>query len=222
MRFLAADVPYGHPDFGRLLPCQCQVLLDAQIRFAACGLDQGEYAHMRFETYRPDPKYPKQIAALNFCRQRVADWATGGRRGVLFYSARTAVGVGKTHLAVAMLAEAVLQGKSIGFHSMPSFFNDLLDSYGKHTTAEIMTGALDPDVVLLDDLGAEMRTGDMVSRTYYDIIDQRLMHNKITLITTNLKLPEILTMLGPRVHSRLQALCPDSLVLDGEDHRIKK
>lgn len=219
--WLTYDVPYGHPKFGSSEPCVCQKTVLAQEDLVSYGLTRGEYAHMRFETYLPDPVYPKQAKALAYCKARAEAWCAEERRGLLFYSARNAVGVGKTHLAVAMLAHVAANGRSIAFYSMPSFFNALLDSYGNHSTGELMASVLEPDVVLLDDVGAEARTGDMVTRTYYDIIDQRLMNEMATIVTTNLTLPEILKALGPRVHSRIQALCPDTIVLEGADHRIK-
>lgn len=200
-------------------PCACQAVRKARRMFEAAGLTTGEYTHMRLDTYVPDPMFPQQAAALSYCRELAVRWMAGERTGCLLFSAKP--GTGKTHLAVGLLAEAVAQGRTVGFYSMASFFDDLLDSYGKKTTAELMDVLLLPDVVLLDDIGAEMRTGDMVQRTYYHVIDERLMQGRITLATTNLAAAQLAVVLGARVHSRLQALCPETVLLTGNDYRLK-
>jgi DNA replication protein DnaC len=146
-------------------------------------------------------------------------WRAGERAGCLFFSPRP--GTGKTHLAVGLLAEAVGLDRTVGFWSMANFFDELLDSYSKKNTAELMDTLLEPDVVLLDDIGAEMRSGDMVQRTYYHVLDQRLMRSRVTLATTNLTPAQIEPVLGERSYSRLRALCPETILLAGEDYRLK-
>jgi DNA replication protein DnaC len=70
-------------------------------------------------------------------------------------------GVGKTHLAAAIVSESIAQGRDVLYRFVPDLLDDLRRSYGPaggksfdHTFSQVR----DVDVLVLDDLGAEAST----------------------------------------------------------------
>ena len=74
----------------------------------------------------------------------------------------------------------------------------------------------DTSIVFIDDFGIE-RSRDRAERNYYHLLDHRLANRKATVITTNLKEEEILSVYGARIDSRLKQAM--KLVFTGEDLR---
>lgn len=188
------------------------------------GLTAGNFAHMRLDTYEPDPKQISQTKALNAARKRVEHWRAGNSwRGLIFVS--NTCGVGKTHLAVGMLWEAALLGMSIAVFDMPNYFDDLLDAFDKRNgeASVLRQTAVDVDCLLLDDVGKEKRKSDMVERVYFGILNARLNAHRTTLFTSNHTLDEMDGFLGAASASRICEMTGNiALVIDGDDYRRKK
>jgi DNA replication protein DnaC len=142
-------------------------------------------------------------------------------------------GVGKTHLAVALL-KAVIKEKGDGglFYD----FRDLLreiqaswNSVSQTSELEVLRPVLEARVLVLDELGANKPT-EWVRDTIAHIINCRYNDKKLTIFTSNyLDMPakqgeESLTdRIGVRLRSRLYEMCRE-VEIRGEDFRkvIKK
>jgi DNA replication protein DnaC len=98
-------------------------------------------------------------------------------------------GVGKTHLAVAILRQLMTnKGTDCLFVSFPDLLEQLQESYDPvalRTKAEILQPVLDTEVVAIDDLGAR-RISDWVEDTVTYILNYRYNERKPTILTTNL------------------------------------
>jgi len=126
-------------------------------------------------------------------------------------------GCGKTHLAVAVLRQLIISGRtvSMGEHGWPrenevrfiqvpeilleirrSFSGDYLPE------DEIIRKYASMDFLVLDDLGAE-KISDWSIATFYLILDRRYRAMRPTLITSNLKIDEIELTFNTRIASRL-------------------
>lgn len=107
-------------------------------------------------------------------------------RGLLFMGNP---GVGKTHLAVAVMKHIMLQkGIDCLFCSFPEFLQQLQESYDPvslRSKSEILQPILETEVVAIDDIGAR-RVTDWVEDTVTYILNHRYNHKKATLLTTNL------------------------------------
>lgn len=134
-------------------------------------------------------------------------------------------GVGKTHMAVAILQELLNRDKSGLFCTTPTLMNELRRLTFKDSNAfyELLDKVLNCDVLLLDDLGAEKAT-DKVGEWLYLIINDRYLNNRQTLITSNLSLDEItaqLGMQGSRITSRIVGKA-EVIKLGGADRRMNE
>lgn len=134
-------------------------------------------------------------------------------------------GVGKTHLAVAILQETIKQNKSGLFCVVPTLMNELRRLMLKDHDAfyDMLNKVMSCDVLLLDDLGAEKATGKTAEWLYL-IINDRYINSRQTLITSNLDLNNIVNQLGiqgSRITSRIMGKS-ELVKLGGKDRRMIK
>ena len=112
-------------------------------------------------------------------------------------------GLGKTHLSLAVANEFLDRGLSVVYDSAQNLINALAEeqfSYSGNT--ELSDSVLESDLLIIDDLGAEMHTSFSAS-CVNNVINTRLLKNKPTIISTNLTLDEIEAVYSPRVLSRI-------------------
>lgn len=113
-------------------------------------------------------------------------------------------GLGKTHLSLAIASRVMERGFSAVYVSSPDLFRKLQNEYyGKgEPGADTMTVLLDTDLVILDDLGAEIGSQFNTS-ALYNIVNSRLNAGRATIISTNLPPRELEARYGARIASRL-------------------
>jgi DNA replication protein DnaC len=137
-------------------------------------------------------------------------------------------GVGKTHLAVAILRELMLRkGVECLFYDFHDLLKAIRDSYNpvsQNSELSVLQPVLDAEVLLLDELAAS-NPSDWVKETLQYIINSRYNDKKVTLITTTLHLEPppgrsevrqpgeaplvepTLNQLGATLRSRLYEMC---------------
>jgi DNA replication protein DnaC len=138
------------------------------------------------------------------------------------------VGTGKTHLAVAYLAQEIQQWgeRSRMFIRSVNLFNRLRDTYRDHSGAsatEIISDFSRYRFLVIDDLGTERDT-PLVQEALYNIIDHRAGHRLPTVITSNLELERVADHygeFGERLASRIAGM-GETLGLVGKDRRWQK
>jgi DNA replication protein DnaC len=137
-------------------------------------------------------------------------------------------GVGKTHLAVAVLREVI---NSRGARGLFYDTRDLLrvirstyDPVNRTQEMEVLRPVITADVLILDDLGAE-KTSEWVEETLNLIVNSRYSEKRVTLFTSNYDdnpdstdPDSLLFRIGFRMRSRLHEMC-EFLYLDGADYR---
>jgi DNA replication protein DnaC len=82
-------------------------------------------------------------------------------------------GVGKTHLAAAIVGECIEQGRGVLFRFVPDLLDDLRRSYGptgSKSFDDIFGMVCDVEVLVLDDLGAEASTAWAEEKLYQLIV----------------------------------------------------
>ena len=97
------------------------------------------------------------------------------------------VGVGKTHLAVAILRELIGKGVPCLFYESGSLLKKIQDSYNpisKTSELRVLAPVYEAEVLVLDELGSTILT-DWVRDTMYQIINTRYNDKKLTIFTTN-------------------------------------
>lgn len=140
------------------------------------------YAYCTLENFKCEPNSSQDIA-LQYARCLVRDYPYVDR-GLLFMGT---VGVGKTHLAVAILKGLIERGRPGLFYEFGSLLKNIQASYNPISrTSELVVLApvYQTEVLVLDELGASIPT-DWVRDTLYQIINTRYNDKKLTIFTTN-------------------------------------
>jgi|GEM_PF-603149 len=209
-------VPLGHPNFGQLFPCVCKLDERAERRARAAaeilarltdGL--GFLAHKRLEDIDPDRPFDPEVSwcgvtadeaqqreslvrALADARRYLAD-PVGG----VFLCGPT--GAGKTLLAAAILNELVLaEAVAASYESAPKLLRFIQAGFKDHSADARLDALLSVDLLLIDDLGTESKSG-WNEQTLFELIDTRYTHGRRTIVTANIRRKD----LSPRLASRI-------------------
>ena len=169
------------------VPCSCQAqkreakkLFNAAIpeRYEHCTLDSFAYSFAGAHT--------SLRRAFGMVKRYVDEYPleTQGN-GFLFTGT---IGVGKTHLAVALLRELIMhKGASGLFFDYRDLLTQVKNSYNSGaevTELEVLRPVFDAEVLLLDEIGASKPT-EWVWDTVAHILNTRYNKRRITILTTN-------------------------------------
>ena len=211
--FYVKDVPVGHPDFGRAIPCQCALpKIQAKRKRQMNALGNMELlSRMTFENFHPEgvgltPERRKIIRSAYEAARRFAE----APRGWLLFSG--GYGVGKTHLAAAIGNEVIRTGGEALFIIAPDLLDHLRSTYAPNSTEtydELFDRLKNTPLLILDDLGSESST-PWAQEKLFQLLNHRYLRRLPTVITTN----RPLSALEARIRSRLMDV---DLV---EHHRI--
>ncbi len=200
--FLRRDVPVGHPDFGKIIPCECRVetIKEKNLAHLRHISNIEAMTHYTFDSFQPegyalDEKKSKNLAsAYTIARQ----FAENPRGWLTFFGG---YGCGKTHLAVAIANHRISLGKPALFVVVPDLLDHLRGAYSPHSTTtydERFEQIRNAPLLILDDLGTQSST-DWAKEKLFQLFNHRYNARLATVITTNHKLEEI----DPRIRSRL-------------------
>jgi DNA replication protein DnaC len=148
-------------------------------------------------------------------------------------------GVGKTHLAIAVLQELIntkeAQCYFIDFRNLIRKIQSTYSPDSTLTESEIFAQILQKDVLVLDELGAK-RTTAWVEETIFYIINDRYNNKKLTIFTSNYldqdeeedtresffkrRGDSLVDRIGTRLRSRLYEMCK-LVEMEGDDYRKK-
>ncbi len=129
-------------------------------------------------------------------------------------------GVGKSHLAAAIVVELLKRGAKVLFRNTSAFLCRLKDGYAEDRSEREEMERLEwVELLVLDDLGVE-RDSPWERETLYRVINGRYEQLKPIIVTTNADLNLLEKSLGPRTFGRLLEMCLP-LQVRGEDHRRK-
>lgn len=133
------------------------------------------------------------------------------------------VGVGKTFLSTCIAREVMKKEYSVLYFSAPQLFNTLAKNTfdKKDINARNMSEYIfDCDLLIIDDLGTEY-TNAFIASQFFACINERLLHRKSTIISTNLSLEALADLYTERAFSRITSSYT-LLRIVGDDIRIKK
>ena len=209
--YVRMEAPVGHPNFGRLLPCQCKV---AEMQNRTHGdLAQRSnleaFADKSFATF--DPGVPGTREAFRIAREYARN-----PTGWLFLLGT--FGCGKTHLAAAVAHEAVGRGLHTYFAIAPDLLDQLRATFDPAAEISYDTrfeAVRTIPLLILDDLGTE-NTTPWAREKLYQIFNHRYNYRLPTVITSNVDLES----LDPRISSRIcdPALCRH-VYIEAPDYR---
>ena len=202
-------------------PCKCRIEARTELLLQQARIPN-RYSKCSFDNFEPRC-ISVQRASMN-SRKFVEEYPLVDV-GLLYLGG---CGVGKTHLAVAVLKELILKGIPGLFYDFRDLLKEIQDSYNPNThTSElkVLSPVYDAEVLVLDELGATKPT-EWVQETMTHIINKRYNERKITIFTSNyldIKIDNaydetLSDRVGVRLLSRLHEMCR-SILIEGDDYR---
>ncbi len=200
--YVLADVPVGHPDFGKALPCRCREKDRVQRRLAALHTisNVDTLVRLTFETFIAEPTHLTPDKAYNLRRAprnlhllcRVARRMAPAQRRL--WLRQDALGRihrqcppshGRTRALYGCARPARPPARAFNPHSTITYDN---------LFEQVRTAPL----LILDDLGAQSST-PWAQEKLFQLLNYRYNARLATVITTNQRLED----LDPRIRSRL-------------------
>lgn len=188
---------------------ECQIDERAKFSFDDCNLESVRDDNQRRllgELYEAMKKYVDKFPSSK-CKTIVF---SGG------------VGTGKTCLASAMARAVVQKGYAVKFVSAYEFCSLMLTVHTSPVSERnaLLHDVLTCDLLVIDDLGTEPMLKNVTVEYLLLVLEERQMHERATLLTTNLSGENILNRYGERIYSRLShKQCSLMLELKGNDLR---
>ena len=215
--YLRAEVPVGHPDFGKIQICTCrQAQVSKQIHrrlYSLSNLD--ELRHLTFDNFEPRGRIGQgkyQADSIELAYNQAQQFAQN-IKGWLFLQGP--YGCGKTHLAAAIANFTVGLGVPTIFITVPDLLDNLRFSWDdaevsyKTRFEEIRTTPL----LIMDDFGTQNAT-QWAQEKLFQILNYRYINQLPLVITTNNSLNEIEERIrsrlrDPELVTRVKILAPD-------------
>jgi DNA replication protein DnaC len=213
--WIRLDAPVGHPNFARIIPCQCQAELRDEKRTEELrklsNLDA--FAERDFAAF--DPK----IEGVGDAYSAAVAYARSPH-GWLFFHGNC--GVGKTHLATSIAIYAMENQKtSVLFAVVPDLLDHLRATFHPDSGVaydERFAQVRNAHLLVLDDLGTE-NTTPWAREKLYQIFNHRYNEQLPTVVTSNQDFKKI----DDRVLSRLLDTRLTTYVhVDAEDYRRRR
>jgi DNA replication protein DnaC len=177
----------------RVIRCDCTAAVRVERLIQEARIPK-RYEHCAFENFdiRKDRETGQENSTLRWARTQadkfVEEYPVDF--GLLFVGS---TGVGKTHLAVAVLRELVLRkGVECLFYDFRDLLKEIQDSYNpvsQTSESRVLQPVLEVEVLLLDELVAA-NPSDWVKETLAHVINSRYNQKRVTLITTTLPLSD--------------------------------
>ena len=207
--------------------CRCRTVYNQEKLLEAARIPR-RYSECSLQNYYPakGKYYTNQGNAFRFA-YTLARMYPAVDRGLLLMGP---VGVGKTHLSVAIIRDLIeKKGIPCLFYEFGSLLKEIQNSYNpisQTSEYKVLAPVFEADVLVLDELGASKPT-DWVRDTMMQIINTRYNDKKLTIFTTNYldgrraERDETLEdRIGVRLRSRLFEMCK-TVQIEGEDYRKK-
>ncbi len=208
--------------------CECLAELCRQEQKKEVSILSGSrdsFSHFDLTLYpdKVDPKYgisPRTIMEKNLKDCRAYAMFFSLKSDNLLFSGNT--GLGKTFLSACIARAVADRGYSVAYETAGHLFGKLEQAKFSPTEETRREAAkfLDCDLLILDDLGTEM-SGQFTNVALYSLINDRLLAEKPTIISTNLTTEDISRRYTPQIASRLRGSYK-RVPFVGEDIRILK
>src|SRR5262245_24058521 len=205
----------------RVVRCTCWRVRLGKARLQSASMPK-RYQHCTFDNFTA---YNESLQRAVAQARAVADAFPAVTKG-LFLEGQP--GVGKTHLAAAVLKRVIERAGAHGlFYDTRDLLRVIRSTYDpsiRTTELEILRPVMRADLLVLDDIGAE-KTSEWVEETMNLIVNTRYNERRLTVFTSNYEdIPDdtdpnsLLFRIGHRMRSRLHEMC-EFVVLDGADYR---
>jgi len=179
--YLRADVPYGHPNFGKPIACECkEIERTARRRRQLQEVSNlGELQDKSFENFNPNSSrsvYNAYHTALEYAEDPYGWLVLIGK-----------VGCGKTHLAAAIANRLLASGSLVLFSTVSDLLDHLRATFMPTSTEvydQLFQKMREAALLVLDDLGAQ-QSSPWANEKLFQLLNYRYNSRIPTIITTN-------------------------------------
>jgi DNA replication protein DnaC len=192
--YLRADVPFGHPNFGKPIACECKEAERKEKRRqqlrTMSNLDA--YRGHSFESFQPSaPVLEAYHAAIDFADEPSGWLMLIGPNGC-----------GKTHLSIAIANQCLDQGAVVLFEPVPDLLDHLRAAFAPQATEvydQLFSKMREAELLVLDDLGSQ-QSSPWANEKLFQLLNYRYNMEMPTVVTAN---PKAVKDMDERIRSRL-------------------
>ncbi len=179
--YLRADVPFGHPNFGKPIACECKEKERRERRRLQLQemSNLGELYDKNFENFKPN------VSRNVYEAYQIAREYAEEPEGWLVFIGR--VGCGKTHLAAAIANMALARGTRVLFSTVSDLLDHLRATFipnAKEVYDHLFQEMREAELLVLDDLGAQ-QSSPWANEKLFQLLNYRYNSQFPTIITTN-------------------------------------
>ena len=179
--YLRADVPFGHPNFGRPIACECKEVERKEKRRRQLQdiSNLGDLRDKNFQNFRPNVSRSVQNAY-----QAALEYAHNPDGWLVLIGK---VGCGKTHLAAAIANQILDSGAVVLFKTVSDLLDHLRTTYMPNSTEvydQLFSKMREAELLVLDDLGAQ-QSSPWANEKLFQLFNYRYNSRFPTVITTN-------------------------------------
>lgn len=190
------------PRFGKLLPCECReaakaerLSVERRALLQELGRELGpKLARAKLDAFEVERELPKamswagkpftvdqQYALLKKAYQAAVGYAERPCGWLAFFGPP---GTGKSMLSAAIANALAERGQAVSYASVPALLDFLRDGIGDYTVGKRLRALEEAPVLILDDLGAEVRD-DRTDEWMGKILNHRDLYDLPTVISSN-------------------------------------
>ncbi len=179
--YLRADVPYGHPNFGKPIACECKEAERKEKRRQQLleMSDLSAFRNQTFESFIPNVSRSVQIAY-----RVIREYAQDPYGWLLLIGSN---GCGKTHLAAAVANSYLARGSLVLFSTVIDLLDHLRATYmptSNEVYDQLFAKMREAELLVLDDLGAQ-QSSPWANEKLFQLLNYRYNSRFPTIITTN-------------------------------------
>lgn len=205
--------------------CKCLIRKTNELVLHECGIELSELKS--FDDFSLDvassPEHKKSLIQVKNLLYDFANKFPNSKTCNILISGPT--GVGKTFAVKCTITEFLKRGFTATFITAFQMNDQFLKYHtcfdaGKQNHLSIM---LDPDLLVIDDLGTEPILNNVTAEYLYLILSERMLKHKATIISSNLGMQHIFDRYHERIFSRLVDKSKSlAIQIYGSDIRTKK
>lgn len=204
--------------------CTCFLQAYNNIIMNNCGIDLSSIPYLKdYDINIFDDEQRKYVQdILTNLKKYVKNFGNGENKNILLVGG---TGVGKTYLAQCVAKEIIKEKNTVFFTSAFNLNNTFLKIHVAPELDKItlLKNLLEVDLLIIDDLGTEPMLNNVTKEYLQLLLNERLINNKSTFITSNLDPNTILERYEERIFSRITNKRNTLMYnLVGKDLRVKR
>jgi DNA replication protein DnaC len=193
--YLRANVPFGHPNFGKAIACECKEAERKEKRRQQLR----EISNLDAFRQKTFSTFNARLAGVQEAYQAALDFETNPQGWLILCGPN---GCGKTHLAAAIANQALDNGAVVLFEATPDLLDHLRAAFAPAATEvydQLFSKMREAELLILDDLGAQ-QSSPWANEKLFQLLNYRYNLSMATVITGN---PKGIQGVDERIRSRI-------------------